>query len=91
MKHNLLNHENLMWVHYQEEDEYPYPVSYWGTVLDIDDSGHLSALYRWDPHSYCHFHRHLCMTTSVVLAGELHVSTFENGESADSTVRQIGH
>ena len=91
MKHNLLNHENLMWVHYQEEEDFPYPVSYWGTILDIDDSGHLSVLYRWDSHSYCHFHRHLCMTTSVVLAGELHVSTFENGEPAYSTVRQIGH
>ena len=69
---------------------YPFPVSYWGTILDIDDAGHLSVLYRWDPHSFCHFHRHFCATTSLVLDGELHVKTFENGELADTAVRRAG-
>ena len=75
MKENLLQHDNLVWTHYSEESGYAFPVSYWGTILDIDDSGHLSVLYRWDPHSFCHFHRHLCATTSLVLDGELHVKT----------------
>lgn len=91
MKHNLLDHDDLVWVHHREEDDHPVPVSYWGTILDIDDSGHISVLYRWDPHCYCHFHRHLCTTTSVVLAGELHVSNFENGKPTHSTVRRTGH
>ena len=91
MKLNLLEHDDLVWTHYREEDDYPYPVSYWGTIIDIDDSGHLSLLYRWDPHKYCHFHRHLCAVSSVILAGELHVSTFEGGEATHSTVRSVGH
>ncbi|MAA84471.1 MAG: hypothetical protein CME46_01950 [Halieaceae bacterium] len=90
MKENLLQHDNLVWTHYSEESGYAFPVSYWGTILDIDDSGHLSVLYRWDPHSFCHFHRHLCATTSLVLDGELHVKTYENGELTDTAVRHAG-
>lgn len=90
MAHNLLDDTSLVWTHYSEDDDFPYPVSYWGTILDIDDAGHLSLLYRWDPHSYCHFHRHLCMTTSVVLAGELHVCTFEDGVAGEPRVRRLG-
>ena len=44
MKLNLLEHDDLVWTHYREEDDYPYPVSYWGTILDIDDTGHLLSL-----------------------------------------------
>jgi quercetin dioxygenase-like cupin family protein len=50
----------------------------------------LSLLYRWDPNSFCHFHRHLCSVTSLVLEGELHVQTFENGERVLDTVRRPG-
>ena len=47
-------------------------------------------LYRWDPEHFCHFHRHLCATTSLVLEGELHVKTFETGELVDTTIRRVG-
>ena len=90
MKENLLQQENLTWAHYSEGADYPFPVSYWGTILDIDDAGHLSVLYRWDPEHFCHFHRHLCATTSLVLEGELHVKTFENGELVETTIRRVG-
>ena len=90
MKENLLKQENLSWAHYSEDADYPFPVSYWGTILDIDDAGHISVLYRWDPECFCHFHRHLCATTSLVLEGELHVKTFENGELIDTTIRRVG-
>jgi hypothetical protein len=90
MNENLLRQENLTWAHYSEDADYPFPVSYWGTILDIDDAGHLSVLYRWDPEHFCHFHRHLCATTSLVLEGELHVKTFENGELVDTIVRRVG-
>jgi len=90
MKENLLQHDNLRWTHYSEESGYAFPVSYWGTILDIDDSGHLSVLYRWDPHSFCHFHRHLCAATSLVLDGELHVKTYEDGELTHTAVRRVG-
>ena len=88
--HNLLDIQSFSWAHYSEGSDYPYPVSYWGTILDIDASGHLSLLYRWDPNSFCHFHRHLCGVTSLVLEGELHVQTFENGERVLDTVRRPG-
>ena len=90
MKENLLQQKNLTWTHYSEEADYAFPVSYWGAILDIDDAGHLSVLYRWDPEHFCHFHRHLCATTSLVLEGELHVQTFENGELVDTTIRRVG-
>ena len=89
-KMNLLDHSNLTWHHYQEGQDYPYPVSYWGTILDIDNDGHISVLYRWDPGSFCHFHRHLCDTTSLVLEGELHVKTYEDGELANTAIRRPG-
>ena len=79
IQHDLLDPSSLMWHHYREDADYPYPVSYWGTILDIDDAGHISAVYRWDPGSFCHFHRHVCDVTSIVLQGELHVKTYEDG------------
>ena len=90
MKLNLFENSSLFWTHYHEESDYPYPASYWGTTLDIDTSGHVSVLYRWDPGSYCHFHRHLCQTTSLVLEGEFHVTTYENGEVVDTAIRKPG-
>ena len=90
INHNLLDIDSLSWAHYQEAADYPYPVSYWGHILNIGSAGHISALYRWDPGGYCHFHRHLCEATSVVLQGELHVQTFENGEPVKSGIRRVG-
>ena len=90
MNGNLLDQGALHWTHYSDDSTADMPISYWGTILDIDTSGHISVLYRWDPHCYCHFHRHLCSTTSIVLAGELHVSTYEADELTATTVRTTG-
>ena len=90
IQHDLLDPSSLMWHHYREDADYPYPVSYWGTILDIDDAGHVSAVYRWDPGSFCHFHRHLCAVTSIVLQGELHVKTYEDGELVSTKIRRAG-
>ena len=87
---DLLDPSSLTWHHYREDADYPYPVSYWGTILDIDDTGHVSAVYRWDPGSFCHFHRHVCAVTSLVLQGELHVKTFEDGELVSTKIRRAG-
>ena len=67
MKENLLQQDKLIWKHYSEDESHPFPVSYWGPILDIDDAGHVNALYRWDQGQFCHFHRHVCATTSIVL------------------------
>jgi len=89
MKENPLRHENLTWAQCSEDADHPFPVSYWGTILDFDDMGHISVLYCWDLEHFCHFNRHLCATTSLVLEGELHVKTFENGELVDTTIRRV--
>ncbi len=90
MKENLLQQDKLIWKHYSEDENHPFPVSYWGSILDIDDVGHVSALYRWDRGQFCHFHRHVCSTTSIVLEGELHVKTIDDGEVVDTTIRRVG-
>ena len=90
MKENLLQQDKLIWKHYSEDENHPFPVSYWGSILDIDDVGHVSALYRWAPGQFCHFHRHVCATTSILLEGELHVETIKNGEVVDTAIRRIG-
>ena len=90
MNGNLLDQSALRWTHYSEDNAGDKPISYWGSILDIDASGHISVLYRWDPHCYCHFHRHLCSATSIVLSGELHVSTYELDELTATTIRTAG-
>ena len=89
MKLNLFDQAALKWHHYTEADS-SFPISYWGAILDIDDAGHLTLLYRWDPGAYCHFHRHTCETASLVLEGELHVTAFEDGKPGDTYVRVKG-
>lgn len=89
MKLNLFDQAALKWHHYTEAES-DFPISYWGAILDIDDAGHLTLLYRWDPGAYCHFHRHTCETASLVLEGELHVTAFEDGVPGDTYVRVKG-
>jgi quercetin dioxygenase-like cupin family protein len=52
----------------------------------------VDLLYRWEPNSYCHFHRHSAHTTSVVLEGELHVIDVDaqTGEEKSVRVRTVG-
>lgn len=47
------------------------------------------SLGKWAPNSYCHFHKHLGNTTSLVLEGEHHTVETLGGESIHK-VRQAG-
>jgi hypothetical protein len=87
---NLLSNEKLDWVHYTGDERFDYPIDYWGAVLNMRDDGHVDLLYRWEPHCYCHFHRHVCDTTSTVLEGELHITDFDGGRESDTRVRRAG-
>lgn len=93
---NLLSNPALKWVHFTDaEGRFDYPIDYHGAVLSVrpDDNGlggHIDLLYRWEPEAYCHFHRHVCATTSTVLAGELHVIDYENGEAGEKRIRAAG-
>ena len=61
---NLLEHEGLRWKHFSGEAQFDHPISYWGAVLDAREDGHVDLLYRWDPHSACHLHRHTAAVSS---------------------------
>ena len=86
---DILDNPNLHWSHFEGGRHFDYPIDYWGAVLDVRDDGRqLDLVYRWEPNSYCHFHRHLAPTTSVVLAGELHVTDFDSaGNEVGTRIR----
>ena len=89
---NLFENENLKWRRFVGDDSFDYPIDYEAALLSIRDDGHVDLLYRWAPNSYCHFHRHTAETTSVVLAGELHVIDVdaETGEELSHKIRLAG-
>ena len=70
---NLFRHDHLRWKHYTGDAQFDHPISYWGAVLDAREDGHVDLLYRWDPDSACHLHRHTAAVSSLVLEGELTV------------------
>lgn len=88
---NLLDINQLTWGHHTEADSDGPTIDYWSTILDIRDSGHVELLYRWEPMSHCHFHRHRAHTTSIILEGELHVADYVDGKATESRVRSAGH
>lgn len=88
---DLLNDPELHWSHFTGSPRFDYPIDYWGAILHVGDDGHLDFAYRWAPNSFCHFHRHLCATTSTVVAGELHVIDFDDsGNETGTRVRRVG-
>lgn len=89
---DILDNPDLRWSHFEGNRHFDYPIDYWGAILDVRDDGrHLDMVYRWEPDSYCHFHRHLAPTTSTVLSGELHVTDFDDdGREIGTRVRTVG-
>lgn len=89
---NLLNSDGLKWRRFSGGDEFDYPIDYSAALLNAREDGHVDLLYRWEPHCYCHFHRHTAETTSTVLAGELHVIDIDpdTGEELGRRVRLAG-
>jgi len=60
---------------------FDYPVDYWVAILGFDvEKKHVDFMGKWEPNSYCHYHRHLSPTTSIVLAGEHNVVETETAE-----------
>jgi hypothetical protein len=65
---------------------FDYHVDYWVAIIGFDmEKKHVDFLGKWEPNSYCHYHRHLSPTTSIVLAGEHHLVD----ESGSETVHKI--
>ncbi|MCH1568716.1 MAG: hypothetical protein L7U47_04820 [Alphaproteobacteria bacterium] len=89
---NLFENKNLKWRRFIGDESFDYKIDYEAALLNIRDHGQVDLLYRWAPNSYCHFHRHTAETTSLVLAGELHVETIELGadEAVETKIRYAG-
>ncbi len=71
---NFLDTSNSLWKRIPSGNSFNYPIDYWMLILGQDKaSGRIDFLTRWAPNSYCHYHRHLGETTSVVIEGEHHL------------------
>ena len=68
------NIDNMTWNHLEGGSDFDYPIDYWIAILGSDPTqGRVSFLGRWAPNSYCHYHRHLGETTTIILEGEHHL------------------
>ena len=61
----LFDTSSLDWIHLTGDNRFDYPIDYWASVLTTRPDGHIDILFRWEPNSYCHFHRHLVDTRIV--------------------------
>ena len=63
------------------KNTFDYHIDYWVAIIGFDmEKKHVDFLGKWEPNSYCHFHRHLAATTSIVLAGEHHLVDDNGGD-----------
>lgn len=83
---------HLEWIHYEGGPRFDYHIDYKLAVLGYqEDSGLLDLMIKWAPNSYCHFHRHIAATTTLVLQGEHHVVDLdEDGTETEHHVRPAG-
>ena len=81
----------ITWTRAIGSAKFDYPIDYWTAILGVQpELGRIDFLSRWEPNAYCHYHRHIGPTTTLVLEGEHHIVE----ESATETVhkvRQAGH
>jgi hypothetical protein len=63
------------WVRFVGTPKFDYPIDYAIAVVEADPAiGRIDFLARWEPNSYCHYHRHLGSTTAAVIEGEQHLT-----------------
>lgn len=80
----------IEWIHFEEDSRFDYPINYSIGILGASpEEGTVDFLGRWAPNAYCHRHRHLGATTSLILEGEQHTVETINGEAVHS-VRKAG-
>lgn len=76
----------IQWQRVLGTPRFEYPIDYWVAVLGVQpELGRIEFLSKWEPNSYCHYHRHLGPTTLLVLEGEQHVVE----TSATETVHKV--
>ena len=88
---SAFNLNNLTWTHIAGGPNFDYPINYWLAILGAKpESGSLDFLVKWEPNSYCHFHRHIGDTTTLILEGEHHVVETTATETLHK-IRPAGH
>ena len=66
--------DHITWIHLAGSPRFDYPIEYWVAVLGVQpEKGRIDFLSKWAPNSYCHLHRHIGETTTLVLEGEQHI------------------
>src|SRR5262245_56417548 len=79
------------WCHLQGGPFFEYPIDYWYSVIDAQPAtGSIRFVMKWEPNAYCHFHRHIVATTTLVLEGEHHVIETTATQTTHKT-RRPGH
>ncbi|MEQ8662948.1 MAG: hypothetical protein RLW62_19210 [Gammaproteobacteria bacterium] len=64
----------ITWQRVAGSRRFDYPIDYWVAVIGVQpELGRIDFLSKWEPNSYCHYHRHLGAMTTLVLEGEQHV------------------
>ena len=82
---------SVEWMHFEGGSDFDYPINYWLGILGTrPDVSSVDFLGKWEPNSYCHFHRHLGETTSLILEGEHHVVEMTDTETIHK-IRNPGH
>ena len=82
---------DITWHHLLGNPNFDYPIDYWIAVLGGNiAAGRVDFLVKWEPDAYCHYHRHIGASTTLVLEGEHHLVETTTTESVHK-VRQAGH
>jgi len=83
---------HLQWTHNGDDPRFGYRIDYDVAVLGAEEHlGRMDLLIRWGPESYCHFHRHVGATTTLVLEGEHHViDVDDDGNEVAHDIRPAG-
>lgn len=83
--------DSIEWIHLEGGSDFDYPIDYWIAVLGAQpEAGRIDFLVKWEPDAYCHYHRHVGETTSLVLEGEHHIVEITATETIHKT-RTRGH
>ena len=77
------------WTHFGGSTRFDYHIDYEIAVLAAQEElGTIDLLVKWAPNAYCHFHRHVAATTTLVLQGEQHIDeTAANGVTTHKICR----
>jgi hypothetical protein len=82
---------HIEWTHLEGGPEVDYRIDYDVAVLGSQpELGRLDLLVKFAPNSYCHFHRHVAATTTLVLEGEQHIYETDAGGKTVHKVRKAG-